>query len=80
MLYEKGAQSQLSCLHYFSCRRKPASVDPMIFACVSMIAKAVGQKMATKDSIFKDIIDQMLGVGLRYTFCYIIIYSRNVVI
>ena len=38
----------------------------MIFACVSMIARAVGQKMATKDSIFKDIIDQMLGVGLRY--------------
>eukprot|EP00795_Rhopilema_esculentum_P000207 gene207-9842_t len=45
-------------------KRKPASVDPMIFACVSMIARAVGQKMATKDSIFKEIIDQMLGVGL----------------
>eukprot|EP00794_Sanderia_malayensis_P007416 gene7416-8236_t len=45
-------------------KRKPASVDPMIFACVSMIARAVGQKMATKDSVFKDIIDLMLGVGL----------------
>ncbi len=31
-----------------------------------MIARAVGQKMATKDLVFKEIIDQMLTVGLRY--------------
>lgn len=46
-------------------RKKTNYVDPMVFACVSMTAKAVGPKMANKDTIFKDIIDQMLTVGLR---------------
>ncbi|XP_057312523.1 serine/threonine-protein kinase mTOR-like [Hydractinia symbiolongicarpus] len=45
-------------------RKKTNLVDPMVFACVSMTARAVGPKMAGKDPIFKEIIDQMLGVGL----------------
>jgi len=38
----------------------------MVFACVSMTAKAVGPKMANKDTLFQEIIDQMLIVRLRY--------------
>ena len=51
-------------------RKKANSFDPMVFACVSMTAKAVGPKMAGKDKIFKEIIDQMLGVGLRYVVVF----------
>lgn len=37
----------------------------MVFACVSMTARALGSKVAGKETIFKEIIDQMLGVPLR---------------
>lgn len=36
----------------------------MVFACVSMTARALGPKMAGKYNIFREIIEQMLGVGL----------------
>lgn len=48
-------------------RKKTSPVDSMVFACVSMTARAVGHKIAAKDSIFMEIISQMLGgVELRY--------------
>ena len=38
-------------------------VDPAVFTCVSMLAKAVGPMIA-KD--VKDLLENMLAVGLRY--------------
>ena len=45
-------------------RKKSNPVDSKVFACVSMTARAVGSKMASKEmfkDIFMEIICQMLG-------------------
>ena len=51
---------------FYLLRKKTNPVDSMVFACVSMTARAVGPKMAAKDKFFMEIIFQMLGgVELR---------------
>jgi len=50
-------------------KKKPVSIDPMVFACVSMTARAVGPKMAAKApfyQLFQEIISKMLNVGLSH--------------
>lgn len=43
-------------------RKKGLPVDPAVFTCVSMLAKAVGPKIA-KD--VKELLEPMMSVGLR---------------
>ena len=44
-------------------KQKSLVVDPTVFTCVSMIAKAVGPSIAKE---VRELIDQMLACGLRY--------------
>lgn len=44
-------------------RQKAVPVDPMVFACVAMMARAIGPKIS-KD--VKELLTPMLSVGLRY--------------
>lgn len=37
-------------------------VDPAVFTCISMLAKAVGSMIANE---VRDLLDNMLAVGLR---------------
>ena len=43
--------------------RKPKVVDPAVFTCISMLARAVGPNIA-QDVV--QLLEPMLAVGLRY--------------
>jgi len=42
-------------------------VDPMVFACIAMMSRAIGPKISKE---VKDLLEPMLSVGLRYMYCY----------
>ena len=44
-------------------KHKSHVVDPAVFTCISMLAKAVGPMVAKE---IKELLDQMLACGLRY--------------
>lgn len=43
-------------------RQKAVTVDPMVFACVAMMSRAIGPKISKE---VKDLLEPMLSVGLR---------------
>ena len=43
-------------------KHKSLVVDPAVFTCISMLAKAVGPMVAKE---IKELLDQMLACGLR---------------
>lgn len=52
---------QLTCTNLFR-RQKAVTVDPMVFACVAMMSRAIGPKISKE---VKDLLEPMLSVGLR---------------
>ena len=48
-------------------RQKAVTVDPMVFACVAMMSRAIGPKISKE---VKDLLEPMLSVGLRYSSKY----------
>ena len=53
-------------VHFFR-RQKAVIVDPMVFACIAMMSRAIGPKISKE---VKDLLEPMLSVGLRYMYCY----------
>lgn len=49
--------------NYFFRKQKGVTIDPAVFACISMIALAMGPSMAKE---IQDILENMFAVGLRY--------------
>ena len=52
-------------LLFFIRRQKAVTVDPMVFACVAMMSRAIGPKISKE---VKDLLEPMLSVGLRYSY------------
>ena len=50
-------------LFFLRRKQKGVSIDPAVFACISMVALAIGPAMA-KD--IHDILESMFAVGLRF--------------
>lgn len=51
-----------SCNCHLFRRQKAVTVDPMVFACVAMMSRAIGPKISKE---VKDLLEPMLSVGLR---------------
>ena len=58
-------------------RQKAVTVDPMVFACVAMMSRAIGPKISKE---VKDLLEPMLSVGLRYPdlFVYYFFISNTI--
>ena len=57
---------------FSSRRQKAVTVDPMVFACVAMMSRAIGPKISKE---VKDLLEPMLSVGLRYIYSVLLQYK-----
>lgn len=55
-------------------RQKAVTVDPMVFACVAMMSRAIGPKISKE---VKDLLEPMLSVGLRWVIHAICIFIHS---
>lgn len=62
--------------YYVFCarRQKVVTVDPMVFACVAMMSRAIGPKISKE---VKDLLEPMLSVGLRWVIHAICIFIHS---
>ena len=55
-------------------RHKSMIVDPAVFTCISMMARALGPSISRE---VKELLEPMLAVGLRLVVVYCIHYEES---